>query len=48
MKPHFLPNNWTNNFGWAFHMTAVIDSDANKALLYCDTSGGNARGYDAR
>ena len=48
MKPHFLPNNWTNNFGWAFHMTAVINSDANKALLYCDTSGGNARGYDAR
>ena len=48
MKPATYPNNWANNFGWAFHMTAVIDSNANKALLYCDTSGGNARGYNAR
>ena len=47
MKPATYPNNWANNFGWAFHMTAVIDSNANKALLYCDTSGGNARGYNA-
>ena len=47
MKPAAYPNNWANNFGWAFHMTAVIDSNANKALLYCDTSGGNARGYNA-
>ena len=48
MKPAGYPNNWANNFGWAFHMTAVIDSNANKALLYCDTSGGNARGYDSK
>ena len=48
MKPATYPNNWANNFGWAFHMTAVIDSNANKALLYCDTSGGNARGYDSK
>ena len=47
MKPAAYPNNWTNNFGWAFHMTTVIDSNANKDLLYCDTDSGNARGYNA-
>tara|TARA_B100000965_G_scaffold218733_1_gene183061 strand:- start:201 stop:953 length:753 start_codon:yes stop_codon:yes gene_type:complete len=29
-------------------MRAVINSDANKAALYCDVSGGNARGYDVK
>ena len=48
MKPASYGNNWTNNFGWAFHMRAVINSDANKAALYCDVSGGNARGYDVK
>ena len=46
MKPHTYGNNWTNNFGHAFHMRAVINSDTNKAALYCDVSGGNARGCD--
>ena len=48
MKPHTYQNNHTNNFGWAFHMRAVINSDANKAALLCETSGGNARGYDVK
>ena len=48
MKPHTYGNNWTNNFGHAFHMRAVINSDTNKAALHCDVSGGNARGYDVK
>ena len=48
MKPATYNNNWTNSFGWAFHMRAVINSDTNKAALLCDTSGGNARGYNVR
>ena len=48
MKPAAYSNNWTNSFGWAFNMRAVINSDTNKAALLCDTSGGNARGYNVR
>ena len=48
MKPAAYNNNWTNSFGWAFNMRAVINSDTNKAALLCDTSGGNARGYNVR
>ena len=44
-KPAGYPNNYSNAFGWAFHMTAVINSDANKAALLCDHDGTNARGY---
>ena len=39
--------NYDRNFGWAFSMQAVIDSNANKALLNCEAVGGNARGYSA-
>ena len=48
MKPAAYNNNWTNSFGWAFNMRAVINSDTNKAALLCDTSGDNARGYNVR
>ncbi len=41
--------NWTNNFGWAFHMTTVINSNTNKSALYCDPNGpSNVRGYDVK
>lgn len=49
MKPAAYSENHRRNFGWAFDMQAVINSDANKSALLCDLDGsGNARGYDAR
>lgn len=48
-KQPTFQNNWTNNFGWAFHMTTVINSDTNKAALYCDDNGAtDVRGYDVK
>ena len=38
-KPAGYPNNYTNAFGWAFHMTTVINSDTNKTALLCDHDG---------
>mgnify|MGYP007000381389 len=32
-KPAGYPNNYSNAFGWAFHMTTVINSDTNKSAL---------------
>ena len=40
--------NWRQNFGWAFHMTAFKGSTTNIDDIKCDTDGGNARGYDQK
>ena len=44
----YTVDNYEQNFGWAFNMQVVIDSNANKALLNCETESNNARGYNAR
>ena len=43
----YTVENYDRNFGWAFSMQAVIDSNANKSALNCEVDGGNARGYAA-
>ena len=40
--------NWRQNFGWAFHMTAFKGSGDNINNIKCDTDAGNARGYDQK
>ena len=43
----YTVDNHDRNFGWAFSMQAVIDSDRNKTALTCAVESGNARGYSA-
>ena len=44
----YTVDNYEQNFGWAFNMQVVIDSNANKAALLCENESGEARGYNAR
>ena len=44
----YTVDNYEQNFGWAFNMQVVIDSNANKTALLCENESGEARGYNAR
>ena len=42
----YTVDNNTRQYGWAFHMRAVLDNTDNRNSLKCDADSGNARGYD--
>ena len=42
----YLEGVYTRNFGYAFHMEVVIDSNTNIDNLYCDDDGNNAYSYN--